>query len=116
MKDSDRYLKIVQWSEKDNCYVGTCPGLMLGGVHGDNELEVYAELSEAVEECIQIYKKDSEPLPEATAKPYSGQFNLNVGEDLHRALAMIALQAGESLNHFCVYHLKQLLSSYNYRG
>jgi len=115
MKESDRYLKIVQWSEEDNCYVGTCPGLMLGGVHGDNELEVYAELSQAVEECIQIYKEDGESLPEPTAKPYSGQFNLNVGEDLHRALTMTALQAGESLNHFCVNHLKQLISSYHYR-
>ena len=30
MKKSDRYLKIVEWSEEDQCYVGTCPGLMLG--------------------------------------------------------------------------------------
>jgi len=88
---------------------------MLGGVHGDNELEVYAELSEAVEECIQIYKKDGESLQEPTAKLYSGQFNLTVGEDLHRTLTMTALQTGESLNHFCVNHLKQLISSYHYR-
>lgn len=26
MKKSDRYLKIVEWSEEDQCYVGTCPG------------------------------------------------------------------------------------------
>ena len=36
MKASDRYLKIVEWSDEDGCYVGTCPGLMLGGVHGDD--------------------------------------------------------------------------------
>ena len=34
MKKRDRYLKMVEWSEEDRCYVGTCPGLMLGGVHG----------------------------------------------------------------------------------
>lgn len=34
MKPSDRYLKIVEWSERDGCYAGTCPGLMLGGIHG----------------------------------------------------------------------------------
>lgn len=27
MKDSDKYLKIVEWSEKDQCYIGTSPGL-----------------------------------------------------------------------------------------
>ena len=37
MKAGDRYLKIVEWSEEDQCYVGTCPGLMLGGIHGDDE-------------------------------------------------------------------------------
>ena len=41
MKTSDHYLKIVEWSEEDQCYVGSCPGLMLGGVHGDNEANVY---------------------------------------------------------------------------
>jgi hypothetical protein len=101
MKESDRYLKLVQWSEEDACYIGTCPGLMLGGVHGDNEIEVYAELCEAVEE------------PEPTAKAYSGQFKLNVGKTLHKALSLAALQAGESLNNYCVKNLKQYAPPYN---
>ena len=29
--------------KKDGCYVGTCPGLMVGG-HGQDETKVYAEL------------------------------------------------------------------------
>ncbi len=72
MKKSDRYLKIVEWSEEDQCYVGTCPGLMFGGIHGDDEANVYKELSQAVEEWIEIYEQDGEPLPKATAgKEYS---------------------------------------------
>lgn len=39
-KESDRYLKIVEWSEEDGCYVDTCPELMYGGVHGDDGAEV----------------------------------------------------------------------------
>ena len=27
MKDSARYAKIVEWSEEDQCYVGSAPGL-----------------------------------------------------------------------------------------
>ena len=44
MKTSDQYLKIVEWSEEAPCYVGSCPGLMRGGVHGNDEAEVYKEL------------------------------------------------------------------------
>ena len=40
MKNSDRYLKIVEWSEEDQCYVGSCPNLIYGGCHGNNEAEV----------------------------------------------------------------------------
>ena len=107
MKDSDQYLKIVEWSEEDGCYLGTCPGLMLGGVHGDNESEVYKELCEVVDEWIEIYKEDGENLPEATAgKEYSGKFVLRVGKEIHKELAISALREGESLNSFC---LKKLI-------
>ena len=44
MKESARYVKIVEWSDEDGCYVGTCPGLMHGGVHGRDEAKVYGEL------------------------------------------------------------------------
>jgi hypothetical protein len=47
MKKSDQYLKVVEWSEEDQCYVGTCPTLMLGGIHGDNEAKVYKDLCHA---------------------------------------------------------------------
>ena len=67
MKVSGQYIKIVEWSEEDQCYVGTCPGLMLGGIHGDDEANVYKELCRAVEEWIEIYQEDKEPLPESTA-------------------------------------------------
>ena len=42
-KTSDRYVKVVAWSEEDQCYIGRCPGLMLGGVHGSDEQAVYAD-------------------------------------------------------------------------
>ncbi len=103
MKGSDRFLKIVEWSEEDGCYVGTCPGLMSGGVHGDIESEVYKELCEVVEEWIEIYKVDGEDLPKATAgKEYSGKFVLRVGKNIHKELAISALREGESLNSFCL--------------
>ncbi len=108
MKKSDRYLKIVEWSEEDHCYIGTCPGLMLGGVHGDDEAEVYRELCQAVAEWIEIYEQNGEALPDATAgKDYSGKFVLRVGKNLHKELTIGALRHGKSLNAHCLHLLKE---------
>jgi len=102
VKKSDRYLKVVEWSEEDGCYIGTCPGLMAGGVHGDDEVEVYKELTRVVEEWIEIQEQDDDELPAETAgREYSGKFVLRVGEDLHKLLTIQALKEGESLNGLC---------------
>lgn len=102
MRERDRYLKLVEWSEEDGCYVGTCPGLMHGGVHGGDEARVYRELCEVVDEWIAIFKRDGKPLPEPTAgKSYSGKFVLRVRPELHKALAIRALAEDESLNALC---------------
>ena len=67
MRESARYVKIVEWSEEDGCYVGSCPGLFLGGCHGDDERAVFEELCVIVEETIDLYRADERPLPPATA-------------------------------------------------
>jgi predicted RNase H-like HicB family nuclease len=78
MKDSARYVKIVEWSDEDQCFVGSCPGLFYGGCHGDDEKVVFAELCEIVEETIELYKKDGKSLPPATSgKDYANKM-LNV--------------------------------------
>jgi len=106
MKPSDRYLKIVEWSEEDGCYVGRCPGLFFGGVHGENEAKVYKELCEVVEDTIRIIEEDGDPLPEPTAgREYSGKFVLRVDPELHKKLAIKALREGVSLNSYCVRQL-----------
>ena len=117
MKPSDRYLKIVEWSEEDQCYVGTCPGLMLGGIHGDDETKVFKELCRTVEEWTRICQEDGEPLPPATAaREYSGRFVVRVGQDLHKVLAVEALRHGESLNSYCVDLLREEIMPYGNRG
>lgn len=74
MKESARYAKIVEWSDKDQCYVGSCPGLFYGGCHGQDEQEVFAELCQIVEETIELYEKDGKPLPPATSgKDYANK-------------------------------------------
>ena len=67
MKDSAKYVKIVEWSEEDQCYVGSAPGLMFGGCHGSDEKEVFDELCQAVEVAIELYRNDGKPLPPPTS-------------------------------------------------
>lgn len=67
MKDSARYMKVVEWSDEDECYVGTCPGLLYGGCHGQDEQKVFAELCRLVEETIELYHRERKPLPPPTA-------------------------------------------------
>lgn len=67
MRDSARYAKIVEWSEEDQCYVGSCPGLLLGGCHGDDEQKVFEELCQIVEEVLEIYRAEGRPLPAMTS-------------------------------------------------
>ena len=103
-----RYTKYVEWSDEDQCFIGRCPELMLGGVHGEHEATVYAELCAAVEEWVEQLHKDRLPLPETrAADTFSGRFVLRVEPALHRRLAAKALAAGESLNTYCVRTLRQ---------
>ena len=67
MKDSAKYVKIVEWSEEDQCYVGSAPGLIYGGCHGSDEKEVFDELCRIVEEAVELYQKDCKPLPPPTS-------------------------------------------------
>ena len=64
MNDSDRYVKVVEWSDVDNCYVGTVPGLIYVGCHGDDRQQVHEELCQIVEEVIEIFRADGTPLPD----------------------------------------------------
>lgn len=98
-----RYAKFVEWSDEDQCFIGRCPELTLGGVHGGDEAKVYAELCEAVEEWIGLLHTDGTSLPHplGQAQDFSGKFVLRVEPSLHRRLAAKALAAGESLNSYC---------------
>ena len=109
MKESDKYLKIVEWSEEDQCYVGSVPGWIGQCCHGDSEEKVYKELCRIVNEWVEIYKEDNEKLPSPTNKQYSGKFILRTGPELHKALTVRAVSEGNSLNKYVVKKLKSIL-------
>ncbi len=66
MKESANYLKIVEWSKEDQCYVGKCPGIIGSCCHGDDKSQVYSELCQIVDEWIETMKQSGKPLPYPT--------------------------------------------------
>jgi len=65
VKDSARYVKVIEWSDEDGCFVGQCPGIIGPCCHGQDEPAVYAELCGIVDEWIEIMKDRGDPLAAA---------------------------------------------------
>ncbi|HZV33898.1 MAG TPA: toxin-antitoxin system HicB family antitoxin [Verrucomicrobiae bacterium] len=100
-QDKPKYLKIVEWSDEDGCFVGSAPPLIGPCCHGMDEAKVFRELGRIVNEWIEIFQKDGRPLPPSIAgKKYSGKFMVRVDPGLHQKLALKAEAKGESLNQF----------------
>jgi len=68
MKDSDKYLKWVEWSDEDNIYIGKCPDLITG-IHGENPVVLYEELCAVVEDVVHHFNKEGRPLPPVRVRP-----------------------------------------------
>ena len=98
---SAQYPKFVEWSEEDDCFIGRCPDLFDGGVHGRDEVAVYQKLLQAVEEWIVLLHEDGVALPKGSStSQYSGKFVVRVAPTVHHRLALKAKASGESLNSF----------------
>jgi len=68
MNRGDRYVKIVEWSDDDDCFIGSCPELFYGGCHGADAKAVFAELCDLVDEALDAYESEGRPLPTPMTK------------------------------------------------
>lgn len=59
-----RYPKIIEWSDEDNCYIGSAPPLIGQSCHGPTEAGVLKQLQVIVEEVVEIILVDGNPFPE----------------------------------------------------
>jgi predicted HicB family RNase H-like nuclease len=96
---NDRYTYRITWSEDDQEYAGLCiefPSLSWLGKTPEAALE---GIRETVREVIQDMGQTGEEVPEPLAcKKYSGKFMVRVPPEVHRNLAIQALESGVSLN------------------
>ncbi len=59
-------LKIEEWPEEDHCFVGSAPGLILGGCHGRDERQFLRSCA-IVDEAVDPNRQDGKPLPPETS-------------------------------------------------
>jgi len=100
---SDAFLKVVEWSEEEQCYIGSALPLIGPCCHGDDETKVYRQLCQIVAEWIAIHEEDGRILPASLLPPnrtFSGRFVLRLDPRLHKALAIHSVREGKSLNAY----------------
>lgn len=103
------YLRVVEWSREDRCFVGSAPPLIGRCCHGPTEAGVLKQLKAIVDEWIRLADKEGVALPAAErSDAYSGRFLLRVPAPVHQALALKARAAGKSLNAYCAEKLAAL--------
>ena len=102
------YLRVVEWSEKDGCFIGSAPPLIGPCCHGATEVSVLRQLRKIVDEWLAIHDQDkSAPPSPLKGSGYSGRFVLRVPPPVHQALALKAREVGKSLNTYCAERLAE---------
>ena len=68
-KQTDKYHRWVAWSEDDQAYIGRCPDLFLGGVHGDDPIKVAKHLQSVIDQWELELGESSAAFPPVRIKP-----------------------------------------------
>ena len=104
--DVTRYTYRVTWSVEDEEFVATCVEFPSLSWLAATQEDALAGLRDLVAEVVADLAGSDELVPEPlSSRAYSGKFNLRVGEQLHRRLAMEAAQEHLSLNQYVVRRL-----------
>ena len=91
------YIGSVAFSEKDNVFFGKIEGINgLVNFEGESVKELTEAFHEAVDDYLAYCKEEGiEP-----HKNYSGSLNIRLSPETHSRIAILAKQAGISINAF----------------
>jgi len=95
----EKYTYKVTWSEDDGEFLGLCvefPGLSwLAETSEDTLKGIHSVVKICIEDMLE--NDESVPLP-VSLRHYSGKFMVRIPPDVHRNLALEAIETGVSLN------------------
>lgn len=99
--DTARYSFRVTWSPEDAEFVATCVEFPSLSWLASTPEQALTGIRTIVEDAIDDLRTNNEPVPEPlSTRRYSGKFQLRLGEELHRRLAMEAAEQHVSLNQY----------------
>ena len=91
------YIGSVNYSDKDQVFFGKIEGINgLVNFEGESVKELTTAFHEAVDDYL-AYCEDEGIKPD---KSYTGILNVRLTPNIHRQIAMLALQAGISINAY----------------
>lgn len=104
------YVGSVEFSADDGLFFGKVQGIRaLISYEGTNAAELIEDFHSAVDEYLEICQEEGKK-PE---KAYKGSFNIRVTPELHKKIAIYAMEHGITLNSFVEQSVeKQLACAY----
>jgi predicted HicB family RNase H-like nuclease len=89
------YNGTVEYSKKDGCLFGKVVGIKsLLSYEGDSIQELEKDFQTVIDEYIA----DCEERGVQPEQPYKGSFNVRISPELHRTIAIYAMEHGKTLN------------------
>lgn len=89
------YNGTVEYSREDSCLFGKVVGVKsLLSYEGESA----AELEQDFRRAVDAYLEDCQERGVQPEQPYKGTFNVRISPELHRNLAVYAMERGKSLN------------------
>lgn len=89
------YNGTVEYSKEDDCLFGKVVGIKSLLSYEGNSVK---ELEEDFRNVIDEYLEECEEMGIQPEQPYKGVFNVRISPELHRSIAIYALEHGKSLN------------------
>lgn len=89
------YFTKIEYSAPDHLLYGKIEGIKdLVNFESESVIGIEQEFKNAVDDYLELCQE----LGQEPDKIYSGTFNVRISPELHRAIAMRAIKAGDSLN------------------
>ena len=89
------YNGIVEYSKEDHCLFGKVVGIKsLLSYEGDS----VKALEQDFQNVVDAYLADCQERNVEPEQPYKGTFNVRISPELHRNIAVYAMEHGKSLN------------------
>lgn len=95
-----KYKIDLTWDSEDKLYIARVPELDGCLSHGKTEFEAIRNVEKAIHGWIKTAKEFKMKIPEPVyQRNFSGSFNIRVPQEVHRHLALKAVEEKVSLNH-----------------